>query len=436
MRSNTWKWLLATALLAVIVVAGCGDREEEKAGVALLERREEILEEEKEEVGSVIEELERESLERRLSAAEDSLADVDRHIAGLGEKKKRFVEQEQYVSDFEERLKKMVSSEVSDIDLSIQDLERESAIAQKKIRLNLKKISVAEKKIQAYQEELELCDTLKYNLLQKNAPEDEIEATGARIDDIGEIITEERVKLADAIQGNRELEVRIREIDEQILRFRQLLQAEYERKDALEDFMAAETERLEREKTKNNADRAQLQEEKRKLHSERTILEKEIAELGGEIRQLKGSLSEAAGKMASLETEEAGISREEADLFFQKSRGDEEAVSTLLTRKTLDTGGSEAAKLARLAQEVAEEKAKISGEQARIAREKYHIQTQRAEMARKNVEKMRIWLILLMAVICVIVILLTSFYLIGKWKKGKHNAASMDDETVSKKSDP
>lgn len=319
MFSKITRWGMLLLIPMAVIILECSRGDDENSVEKLLEKQKKI-ETEKEQLAKEKEQLEKRLdettefseklrqeklgdlqaqkmlLEKKLSVVMDSLESTETHIVVLHRQKTTLAQQEQYASEAMGEAREKLKSGVSTIDSEIAKLEQNRLAEEKKIPLNQQKSSIAEKKIEAYQQELELLETQKIALLRENAAESAIQVISDKIAAVEKNIKTEQANLGEARAAIGSSQESIQKIDNWITQLNKSIQAEYDKKGVLDEFITGELEKL-REET------AQLKSEERMLAAIKEISEKKREEL-------ERQLSEIDVQIASLGGQEPVVSAE------------------------------------------------------------------------------------------------------------------------------
>ena len=231
-------------------------------------------------------------LNEQLLSLDQTLSAVKFKIAELYKKEKSIENQLVYADESNRTTKRNTKSEMSKMDSTINNLEKENQTEQKKIPILQKKISSSNTKIQAYEEEKELFEEQRIDKIRENASDSDIKSLDNKIAGINDEINTEHLNLADAKLQIANSENRITEINSQMQKLNQLVREKYDKKEVLTDFIGKETTRLKKDKEQIQAEISKLQEQEHFLDSEKENISKNLAELKSGLESLASNNTE------------------------------------------------------------------------------------------------------------------------------------------------
>lgn len=308
-KSTTWGMLVLIPMFLIILGCSGGDRENSvekllekqkkvEAENQQLTKEKEQLEKRLDQTSELSEKLSQEKvgdlqsqkslLEKKRAVVIDSLESAELRAAALRRKKTTLAQQEQYASESIGEARDQLKSGVSEIDSKIAKLEQNRLAEEKKIPLNQQKVSIAEKKIDAYQQELELLQTQKIGLLRENAAESAIREMSDKIAAVEKNIKIEQANVAEAQGAISSSKESIQKIDDWVSQFNKSIQAEYDKKGVLDEFMTGEVKKLEQEKVQLVTEEKMLAATKEILEKKRVELEQQLAGINAQIALLSG----------------------------------------------------------------------------------------------------------------------------------------------------
>lgn len=360
-------------------------------------------------------ELEKLELNKQLSEADQTLTVVQVKLADLQKKEKTIENRMVYVDESKQMTKQTIRSEMTNVDSTINNLESEKQIEQKKIPILQKKISISKTKIQAYQDEKELFEQLRTNKIRENAPESDIETVEKKIIAIDEEINTEHLKMADAKLQIANSENRIVEFESQLQKLTQLVRDKYDKKEVLTEFIGRETTRLKQERERIQIEKLRLKEQEKLFDKEKKIIANSITELNGKIELLTGQEAESIRTwQARLDKMESEIAEYEAKVMDEKHKKNEKAAKDSLSISPDEEVNTSLQKLSRISDEVAKEKVELSRRQAELADERNKVLKEKADVSEKRVRKYKTWGYTVTLLIVLAILILVALYFIGK----------------------
>jgi len=364
-----------------------------------------------------------ESLQLKMEAASDSIESVQDLLSEAAEQARGLAKETEYVSELEEEAEAKLRTGVSQIDLTLDELAKEKRQAQGRIALNERRISIAEKKIEAFLEERGLYQEEKSRLMRENAPETDMRKVDLRVQGIDNEIAASEAAMTEANLAIESARNHIRSIDATVGTLQRKIERQYDKKDVLAEFVLDETERLKAEKERVTANRARLLAAEKTLAAERQELERRIAEVGEEIQLLEGrGIAELEGRKALLEQEEAQVVAEEAAMLEATRKQQEEAART--RKERVDEGDTSAeGRLAELSKQVAEEKAEVAKDEADLAKQREEVSKEEAAVAQRRAEEAGGWAWLPWVLILLVLAVAAGLYVVGKKVRSKRIAA-------------
>jgi hypothetical protein len=356
-------------------------------------------------------EAEKEELKSDYTIVADSLEQIKRRMADLEKQKDTILQQEKFTSSTKYKSKIRLTEDVTEIDLMLDSLDTKKLEEREKINLNEKKSSIVDKKIIALEQEKDLYELQKNDLMRQNATEEKIKEVDQQIAEIANQLQNEKTKrnqFRTNIDASKGL---IQKLDTRISELRESVEKEYNEQELLGEFFDEEMNRLKEAKLKIETDNQKLLVQKENLEKEKINLEVRIAKLDTAMGILKSEdLKKIDSMMLALEKGKAKTSSEE--IVKSEDKQHEQFVEP-------DTVLTEAEKLAVLSKKIENEKTRIDKEQAEKAKEREELLNKKAEAAEKKATRTKtlsltIGSILLMAALVVIVL-----FFLGKKTRNK-----------------
>lgn len=456
-------------VLTFIFIFSCQEAGEEKAVDELVQKQKQALQEEKKEVGELINEMEdsedslkksyeknskqksdlmqklqeleeketafkrekrleelekikveKEKLQQEAKLADETLEIIKTRLFQLEKKEESIEEQIDYISESKKTSKLILHSEMTNIDSVVTNLENERLHEQNKIPILQKKMSISKLKIKAYQDEQELFDSVRINQIRVNASESEIEIVDKKIADIEEDIKTEHLKLADAQLQIANSQTRIVKIESQLETFNNLINDKYSKKEILADFIKIESERLKNELEKINTEKAQLEKQEKLLDKEKEKLARTIREVKSKMDLFTSDETDKVGaRQARLDKMEVETAGQEAKIMNEKRK----QTTGKLTGSAVDSGAQEAdsslQELTRISQQVARERAELSQKQSEMADERYNVLKEKAQMSGKQASQYKVWGYTLTLIVIAVIVAVFILFFIGRSAKRK-----------------
>lgn len=186
-------------------------------------------------------------LESELSNTRKKIEIIQNNLKILEAEEERLKREMTFLDTSESRAKTQVKDQISEIDLVIASLEREREMEERKIPLAKKKMEISQKKIEISREEIKLLEDQRMSLLRKNADNQELKDVISSIEQMQDEITAELEKIS---ASETEITLAVRRVDElenRLQRFNQNVLKNFQKREALSDFLTTEKERLQQQ---------------------------------------------------------------------------------------------------------------------------------------------------------------------------------------------
>lgn len=322
---------------------------------------------------------------RALAKDKDSLANKNTVVANL---------------DTEVRDKLITG--IKEIDEKMEKLGKEKRMLEAQISLNGQKINVAEKKIEVLGSEKEVYEDLRNKLYADGASQSEVDAAEKMVKSIEENIAVEEKKIKSINHGTDGINDNIASINKQRASLSENIRKKYTTKEVMEEFMAQEKERLQKEMVNLDTMKKQKQLEAEEIALQKENLEKAAKEL--EEKNISGQVKE----LTALESQKMELEQELAAL--------EKAEQDLAVNVATRSGNTIASEL----------ESEYSDRQAALDQEKMQLEAAQSELAAQQVangaeqaEKKKNAMNILFYLLGAAVLLFGALYYLGKSKKSK-----------------
>jgi len=360
---------------------------------------------------------EKAGLQNRITAYEDSIQLVKGELSGLNNALDSIEQSIEFYALQEGRTEEALESGISEIDRRMTSRENRKQQEKKRAELLRKRMLVADKKIEAYEMERQMYVDERDNLLRINASEKEITPYRERIAAMDSIISLE--------QDNRqELESELGEIAEWIAatdsvmnELRAQIRLEHDKQAIIENFIASEKERLEKELEQLTSERSKLVDKQKQISRDLEGTEEQIASLDRRMELIRNrEMSDILEQQAAIEETEADLAEEEIKLLEEKTGGETEGIDVT------ETGDDDLGMLSGMSGQLDSLNDLIQEEKAEIARTRKELAEQRAEAVRQRAKFGRTVGITSLVIVIGGIALLVLFYFLGRRIRKSKNA--------------
>jgi len=359
---------------------------------------------------------EKSQLEKDIAAYNDTIAALNQEVMGI-KTHLDSVERNLYVYDIQEnRSEKRLESGITEIDQSMARREQQKQKDLKRIGLLNKRMTVAEKKIDAYKLERQMYVEERDELLRQNAPEDKLASYHNRIAEMDSTIQTETKSKQAIEQEINQAKRSITETDARLLELREQLNAEFNTKEIIDIFLESERSRLERELEQSKSTRQALLKEQETFSEALTKTEDQISTLEKKMELINNrQMSDLLESQAEIEQEDASLADAEISLLKEGSQTEaqDQYMSSDSVNRALFALQEMEDELDSLNKLILMEKAEIAETRKELSEKKAAAALQRAKLG-------RIAGITLAIIILGGISVLSLFYFIGK-KYSKSN---------------
>jgi len=386
------------------------ERDQKDEKVKLLEKNQQILVEElkKEEETDISSEKNR--LEEQISGYEDSIAQLKEELSVLDADIDSIEHSLGLYEVQEKQAEELHKSGIDEIDQRINKLENQKQQEIKKADLLDRRISISEKKIEAYQMERDMYVDERDDLLRINASEEELEPYREKIAEMDSIIRAEEKNKQEIINELNETKQWISDVDTMIKDLQTKIKQEYDEKEIIEGFISSEKERLQREINNLKATREKLVNEQEQISDELSGVEQQIASLDKKMELIKDKeMSDLLEQQAEIEQTEADLAEEEVQLLEESRKIDTQSLGV-----TPGVASEELKSLVELGNQIDSLRASVKEEKAEIAKTRQELSEKRAEAAEKRAKFGRTLATFIVIIVVGGLGLLTLFYYLGK----------------------
>ncbi len=347
-------------------------------------------------------------LERQLAQYEDSIGLLKQQLFTLNNQLDSVERNISIYQIQEERTEQALASGISEIDQQMEQRERQKQQTLKRLDLLRKRVTVNEKKTEAFELERQMYTSELDELLRENASEDDKAPFRKRIADMDstmEALRTERRSLESEIS---QAQTFVAETDAFMNRMQKQIREEYDRKAIIEAFIASEKERLERELKEIRTSRQSILNEQTAMANDLSRTEQQIALLDRDLELIRNrKMSDLLELQASIEKTEASLAEEEIGVL------QEEGSRTVRTLPS-DSASEELRSILDLGYQLDSLNELIQEEKAEIARTRMALAEKRAEAAERRASFGRAVWITVVALIAAGAALLTLFYFLGR----------------------
>ena len=311
-------WLL---LFPMLFVFGCSNSDNEDAVDTLLEQQEknrelkkEIIQHERREERlseklheEQVEDLqtEKEHLKSSLTRVNEALEKLQNELLGLNKEKEKLTKQAKHTALEKEDVKGHLQRSVRDLDFQLDELETKKRSLGSQISLHQEEIGISEKKIEAYEKEIELVETRKSNLLRERAGETAIKEVQDKLDGIEKNLNSEQNKIKEANLAIDKAKKSVRSTTEKISSLTKAIEKEHKKKGVVGEFIKDKKESIEEAIRKIEANESRLFDEQGTLVAEQQKVKEKLEKLEVQIspvadQPLKHSQQDLEGNDVSL----------------------------------------------------------------------------------------------------------------------------------------
>ncbi len=308
----------------------------------------------------------------------------------------------------EQQTRQYLASGISEIDQQMQQREEQKQQTLKRLELLRRRLSVNDKKMEAYQLERQMYSDELDEMLRKNATEEELAPYRGRMAEMDSVISDQQRERKDLEQEISRAQTRVAETEDFLTRMDTEIKAEYDRKEIIEDFIASETKRLEGELKEIQATRQSMLDEQTAIARSLALTEQQIALLDRDLELIRNrKMSDLLERQASIEKSEASLAQEEVGMY-------QESGNQAVWAEPSDSASEELLSLLELGHQLDSLNLLIQEEKAEIARTRQVLAERRAEAAERRASFGKAVWITVVVLIVAGAALLTLFYYLGR----------------------
>lgn len=347
-------------------------------------------------------------LENQVSVYEDSIAYMKQQLFSLNNQLDSVERNISIYQIQEKRTEKNLASGISEIDQQMQQRENQKQQALKRLDLLRKRLTVNDKKTEAYELERQMYADELDELLRKNASEEEKAPYLSKLSEMDSVLNAQQTQRQSLEEEISQTQSFVAETDAFMSRMETEIKEEYGRKAIIEDFIASEKKRLENELKEIQTTRQALLNEQSSMAKDLASTEQQIALLDRDLELIKNrDMSDVLEMQASIEKSEASLAQEEISML-QDDGG--QPVRTIPS----DSASEELISLLDMGYQLDSLNELIQQEKAEIARTRKALAERRAEAAERRASFGRALWITVLILIVAGAGLLTLFYFLGR----------------------
>jgi len=285
----------------------------------------------------------------------------------------------------ENQTEKALESGINEIDQRMTSRENRRRQETKKMGLLKRRVMVADKKIEAYDLERQMYVEERDGLLRSSASEDNLAPYREKISYLDSLISSETKNKNSLNQEIKETQTFVDETDSLMEELQSQIKQEYDKKEIIEDFIASEKARLQKELEQIKFTRTKLLAEQSSISAELNRTEQQIKQMHKNVELIRNKkMSDILDLQASIEQSDANLAQEEivlleeapereAYVYNPGSDSASEELSTLMTMGSeLDSLNdliqAEKSEIAKTRKELSEKRARVAAQRARLSR--------------------------------------------------------------------
>ena len=399
------KQFIATGLTLLVILSGCNTGSKEEDNIQkLLDNQAQM--EQAQEASDVTEK--RSELEQQVAGYADSIAMLKQQIYTLNNQIDSVERNISIHQIQEQQTKQYLASGISEIDQQMQQREEQKQQTLKRLELLRRRLSVNDKKMEAYQLERQMYSDELDEMLRKNVSEGELAPYRNRMAEMDSVINDQQKERETLEQEITQAQTQVAETEDFLTRMDSEIKAEYDRKAIIEDFIANEKTRLEGELKEIQATRQSMLDEQAAIARSLALTEQQIALLDRDLELIKNrKMSDLLERQASIEKSEASLAQEEVGMYQEASK---QAVRNIPS----DSAQEELISLLDMGHQLDSLNQLIQEEKAEIARTRQALAERRAEAAERRASFGKAVWITVVVLIVAGAALLALFYFLGR----------------------
>lgn len=231
-------------------------------------------------------------LQAEVESLKDSLGALGSRLDSLSSAIDLRNKQIDFVLSSKTQARKRLRTSVARADVILDSLEDARTSQEKTIPVNEELIAIADKKVDAYEEEIKIYQGRKAQLLRKNASDEEIAAINGQIEQVRQSIKSEKDKKDQARLAIQNAQATMSIIDRQMEEFNTDIEGRYNEKATVEAFIEEEANRLTEETKRLEGQQGQLIGRRGQLQQEIEDKTAQLAALNERSAMLKTALAE------------------------------------------------------------------------------------------------------------------------------------------------
>jgi hypothetical protein len=391
-------------------------RQSRDSQIRLMEETQQALVDSLKEKEASVVESEKNALELRISEYEDSIRVLRGELEVFDSQLDSLEQRISFYEVQEDRTEEYLESGIAEIDQQMTSREKRKEQEIKKLDLLRKRVLVADKKIEAYDLEKQMYVNQRDELLRANASEERKAPYLEKIAALDSIIMAEQNNKSSIENEIQQAEDYIAETDVLMNELQEQVQSEYERKDIIETFIAAEKERLSKELEQITQSRQELLAQQTTASENLQNTEKMIGELEKNAELIRNKeMSDILEMQALIEQSEADLAQEEITML-EDDQFQPEDLEAMLSSDPEDTA---LVTLLSLGNQLDSLNSLIQEEKTEIAKTRMELAQKRAEVAQKRASFARTAGTVVILLVIAGIALLTLFYYLGKRSRSK-----------------
>jgi chromosome segregation ATPase len=349
----------------------------------------------------------KQKLQEQITAYEDSIKNLKATLTSLGTDIDSLEQSMKFYGIQEENAEEVMQTGISEIDDRIAKLEESKDEYAERAGIIRKRISIFDKKIEAYEMERSLYVDEKDRLLRSDASDETLAPYFDRISRLDSVLEEQRndkeLLKAELAQVNGW----ISDTDEMIAGLESRIRNQYNRTEIVESYIKSEKQRLENELASLRASRENLISEQDLISKERSRIERDIASLDRKMELVRNrEMSQILELQAEIQKSDASLTEEQIRNMTSEgttggevlSMGDNEELNDLIL----------------LSEELDSLKSSIAEEKQEILRTRMELAERRAEVAKKRAAFGRAAGMLILILVIGGLAIATLFYFLGR----------------------
>jgi hypothetical protein len=351
---------------------------------------------------------EKSALEEQVTRYEDSISQLKEQLFTLNNELDSVERNITIYQIQEEQTEAYLESGISEIDQQMRQRENQKQQTLKRLDLLRKRVQVADKKMEAFELERKMYTDELDKLLRENASEEEKAQYRAKIAEMDTILTDQQA-LKEALQQEiTSAQTFVAETDAFLNRMETEIKQEYDRKAIIEDFIASEKNRLEKELQSIQSTRQALLDEQTSIAADLAKTEAQIALLNRDLELIRNrKMNDLLEMQASIEQSEIFLAEEEMGLLRESRINPDRIVPSDTTNKELISLLDMGYQLDSLNELIQQEKAEIASTRKELAERRAEAIERRASFGRA------VWITVVSLAIAGMA-LLALFYFLGR----------------------